>query len=230
MKTSIKPTVTTHDSPVGYADSHRAQRGFTSFEALIVALVVGMLGFAGWQALQTKAGVSGEYDAIHHAGAYDSGNTPVNSFYSCVDRVKSFEPGETQKCRYADKVYERPAGYTPDNVRNFEHLPADSQPAVAALARKNFIICQDDPATVSITRVLNVIEGYIYLSTGCDGGYAVVMVRQGIAWKEVNLGQAGLGCDVAQQYQIPEQLVYNKSQAESDKCYTAEGDVRPLEA
>ncbi len=50
------------------------------------------------------------------------------------------------------------------------------------------------------------------------------------AFTIVGLGQGGLGCDVARQYQIPKALVYNKAQIGSDQCYTAEGDAHPLEA
>jgi hypothetical protein len=76
--------------------------------------------------------------------------------------------------------------------------------------------------------VLNIADGFIYLATGCDDGHAVILVRQGLAWKEVNLGQGGLACATAEEYGIPRKLVHDGDVKGSGDCFEESGESRPL--
>ncbi len=203
-------------------------RGIGAIDFLIIALIIGLLGFAGWHAMKTKNSVAKKYDGIRQNDAYGDENLPVNGFYDCVDKVRDFQPGSPQTCEFAERKFTRPMEFTPDNIRNFNYLHPSAQRTVTTIAQKNFAICKKSPETLSITRVLNVTAGFAYVSTGCDGGYAAVLVQQGGVWKEVNLGRGGLTCATAEQYKIPKALVSIKGNPDSGRCRAEDVKVKPL--
>lgn len=203
-------------------------RGIAPFQLLVVGAIVGLVGFAGWFAFGASDDVATDYHALSQADMFNIEPQPVQDFYSCLDLTGKFEPILPQTCMYKDTVHTRPKDFTTENVRNYDRLPTAAKSSVLSLARKNFDICSDVPETLSITRVLNVADGYVYLATGCDSGYSAVLVRQGVSWKEVNLGQGGLSCDIAEQYGIPRELVYHEDVPGSSKCYDADGKSRTL--
>lgn len=204
---------------------HRSDpsRGIGTIQLLVIALVVAMLGFAAVRAMRSQQSVSAKYDLLSQSDLFGTEPTAINDFYDCVDQVKSFNHVMPQTCEYMDKTYTRPVDFTQDNVRNFNRVPESAKATVLVIARKNFDICKDVPETLSITKILNVVDGYVYLATGCDGGFAEILVRQGLAWKEINLGQGGLACATVKEHRIPHALVYNESVADSGKCFDDKG-------
>jgi len=204
-------------------------RGFGTLQALVTALVIGLLGFAGWQAFREKEAVGASYDVLRQTAAYDFGTLPVLDFYSCLDRTGEFEPVMPQTCVHGGKTYTRPAAFTDANIRGADRLPSGAIGTVRRIARENFDICSDVPDTLSVTRVLSVSGRYIHLGTGCDGGGSVVLVPLGQSWTEVNIGQGGLSCELADKHKIPRALMYNGSVPGSGDCFDTDGKLRPLQ-
>lgn len=202
--------------------------GLGAIQLLIMLFVLAVLGFAGYQAFKTRGSVARDYQAFSQQDMFGITTKQVQNFYDCLDKTGDFIPGSPQTCRYQDKTFERPARYDDSNIRNFERLPESSKATVRVIARKNFDICGTVPDTLSVTKVLNVVGNHVYLATGCDGGYAAILERQGLAWREINIGQTGLSCDTARQHKIPRALVYNEQVEASGDCFLPNGRTQAL--
>lgn len=207
---------------------YQSSSGLGTIQLLIIVFVLAMLGFAGFQAMKARTDVAGTYNALGQQDMFGSANKAVANFYDCVDKTGDFVPAIPQTCSYQGQTYERPAEFSDDNIRNFDRLPESAKATVRVIAKKNFTICSDVPETLSVTKVLNAIENHVYLATGCDGGYAAVLERQGLAWREINLGQNGLTCKTAEQHKIPRALVYNPEVDGSGDCFLENGRRRAL--
>lgn len=205
------------------------QKGFGLVESLLITLVLAVVGFGGYYVWHSKNQTKAS--SASKTNSQSTKLNTINNYYDCWDKKGATDSSSDNNCTIDGVTYVLPTNYTANMIRGYSKVPYDALPLVEQIAQKTFSDCSTGsnplPSEIQIYDVIN--DKFLYVGVACDGGHRELLYKDSTnKWQEIDLGQMGLSCSIADKYKVPAELLLNAGNDEKAICYNSDGTTSKL--